>query len=62
MLTQAVKVLDGEKSYNANNLDQYLMGISKLRVEKKNFPKLPAINVLSKADETFYQQYSAKNN
>ena len=55
MLNTAVKVLDGEKSYNQNNLDQYLMGIQKIRVEKKNFPKLPPINVLSKADETFYQ-------
>ena len=62
MLNTAVKVLDGEKKYNQNNLDQYLMGIQKLRVEKKNFPKLPAIKILSKADETFYQQYSTKNN
>jgi hypothetical protein len=43
------------------------MGIQKLKVEKKKqlLPKhLPALSetkLLSKADESFYQQYSTKN-
>jgi hypothetical protein len=61
-----VKILDGEMSYNVNNLDQYLMGIKKVSVEKKKGPKvLPKIKdvlKMTKADETFYQNYSAKNN
>jgi hypothetical protein len=46
------------------------MGIKKIKVEKKKLPKLlPSLNEnpdsikykLSKADENFYQQYSAIN-
>ena len=63
LITQAVKVLDGEKAYNDANLDQYLMGIKKIKVEKKMLPKLlPSLTEnqesdkykLSKADENFY--------
>jgi hypothetical protein len=63
-------VLDGEKAYNDANLDQYLMGIRKIKVEKKKLPKLlPSLNEnpesvkykLSKGEENFYQQYSAIN-
>jgi hypothetical protein len=68
MIGQAVKVLDGEKAYNDANLDQYLMGIRKIKVEKKILlPKLlPTLDEsakykLSKEDENFYQQYSAIN-
>lgn len=55
--------MDGEKAYNDANLDQYLMGIKKMKVEKKMLPKLlPSLNEnpeslrnkLSKADENFY--------
>ena len=58
-----MKVLEGEKDYNDANLDQYLMGIKKIKVEKKKLPKLlPSLNEnpesvkykLSKADENFY--------
>lgn len=40
LISQAFKVLDGEKSYNNADLDRYLMGIQKIKVEKKSFPKL----------------------
>jgi hypothetical protein len=40
MIGQAVQILDGEKAYNDANLDQFLMGIKKIKVEKKNLPKL----------------------
>jgi hypothetical protein len=40
-------VLDSEKAYNDANLDQYLMGIKKVNIEKKNLPKkLPSIQEL----------------
>jgi hypothetical protein len=58
-----VKVLDGEKAYNNANLDQYLMGITKINVIKKEPKKLasmkdvPIKNRLTKADESFYQHY-----
>ena len=32
IINQAVKVLDGEKAYNDAILDQYLMGIKKIKV------------------------------
>lgn len=69
LLTQAVQVLGGEKAYNQANLDQYLMGIRNIKVAKKNVPKvLPTLdqqklrNRLSRADESFYKQYSFINN
>ena len=68
LLTQAVQVLGGEKAYNQANLDQYLMGIKKIKVAKKNMRKvLPTLdqqklrNRLSRADESFYKQYSFIN-
>jgi len=64
LISQAVKVLDGEKAYNENNLDQFLMGIKRINVEKK-LPKQASQahpshmynkrNKLSKADESFYK-------
>jgi hypothetical protein len=37
-------VLDGEKAYNNADLDRFLMGISNIKIEKKNLPKLlPAL-------------------
>ena len=40
MINQAVRVIDGEKAYNDANLDQYLMGIKRVKPGKKNLPKL----------------------
>ena len=67
-----MQILDGEKAYNDANLDQYLMGIKKLKVEKKKLPKLlPSLSVaeepnkkrikLSKREEQLYKQYSDIN-
>ena len=63
--------MDGEKAYNDANLDQYLMGIKKLKVEKKKLPKLlPSLSnqdaqpkriKLSKREEQLYKQYSDIN-
>ena len=62
--------MDGEKAYNDANLDQYLMGIKKIQVEKKKLPKLlPSLSTvdepkrikLSKREEQLYKQYSDIN-
>jgi len=62
-------VLDSEKAYNNANLDQYLMGIKKVNIEKKNLPKkLPSIQELkniqnaqklNQLDGSFHIQYAA---
>ena len=47
MIKVAVQVIDGEKAYNNANLDQYLMGIKRVKPEKKVLPKvLPSIQPL----------------
>ena len=69
LLNQAVRILDGEKAYNNANLDQYLMGIKQIKCQIKQIKtKYPEVrnsatlrNKLSKADETFYQQYAVRN-
>ena len=73
IINQAVKVLDSEKNYNKANLDRYLLCVHEITPGKKNLPKaLPSIhdqyeaqkkikNSLSRADESFYEQYSAFN-
>ena len=38
LINQAVKVLDGEKAYNDANLDQFLMGIQRVKINKKEAP------------------------
>ena len=61
--------MDGERAYNDANCDRNLMGIKKIKVEKKMLPKLLPTLIenrinkfkLSPADESFYQQYSAMN-
>jgi hypothetical protein len=35
-----MQVLDGEKAYNDENLDKYLMGIKNIKPEKKSLPKV----------------------
>lgn len=67
MIDQAINVLDGEKAYNDNNLDMYLMGINKLSIKKKPVKSKPTISPpkvksrkLSVKDETFYQKYLEK--
>tara|TARA_B110000285_G_scaffold215931_1_gene262738 strand:+ start:444 stop:671 length:228 start_codon:yes stop_codon:yes gene_type:complete len=61
-----VKVLDGEKAYNDANLDQYLMGIQRVKINKKEAPqRVPSINELNhihkltKMDESFHMHYAA---
>lgn len=73
IITQAKQVLEGENNYDKGDLDRYLLTTREIRPEKKNIRKLlPAIrdqyeqnkkikNRLSKADESFYQQYSVFN-
>ena len=62
-------MLDSKKAYNDANLDQYLMGIKKVNIEKKNLPKkLPSIQELrniqnaeklNHLDESFHIKYAA---
>ena len=73
IIDQAVKVLDSKKNYNKADLDRYLLCVHEITPGKKNRPKvLPSIqdqreaqkkirNRLSRADESFYEQYSAFN-